>query len=178
MNIALRAFNRCHVRLGMVLVLNAFVLISCSKPAPAPSTPVDPLATCLPVNAPDEKVRLAIEDVYAGKDETRVRVVAYAGSEPGVFALPVYYLSRGRWLIAEKERSYILDPQCRQYNLHDRHDAKWTDAPPDGKVTLKPGTAFETVLDFPPLAPNTTRGVLVYGSYVLPFSTLPSESSK
>jgi hypothetical protein len=176
MNIARRALNHWHLRHVILLVLNAVVLISCSKPAPPPA--VDRLATCLPVTESDEKVRLAIEDVYAGKDETRVRVVAYAGAEPGVFALPVYYLSRGRWLIAEKDRSYILDPQCRQYNLHDRHDAKWTDAPPDGKVTLKPGTAFETVLDFPPLAPNTTRGVLVYGSYVIPFSALPSESSK
>ena len=158
--------TRC-ILLGCVMLTTA--ITACNKPPPPP---VDRLASCLPTTEPSDNVRIAIVEFDHGKDETRVRVVAYAAAEPAILALPVYHTSRGRWLIDEKERSYLLDPQCRQYNLHDRHDAKWTDAPPDGRVTLKPGIAFETVLDFPPLPAGTTRGALVYGAHVIPFSTL------
>lgn len=159
--------------LTAIAITDVISLTACSAPAPPP--PSDRLSTCLPQDESEGKARFAIVHFDAGKDETRVTVVAYAGAVPAVFALPVYYTSRGRWLIGERERSYLVDPQCRQYNLHDRHDAKWTDAPADGIVTLKPGAAFETVLDYPPLPPDTTRGALVYGPYVLPFSTLSQE---
>ena len=155
----------------ILLSMGPSMLLSCNRPNPVPPPKVDRLAACAPKSSADDKVRLALVDIEAGKDETRIRIVAYAGAEVGIFPLPVYYLSRGRWLIGEDQRSYLLDEQCRQYNLHDRHDAKWTAETPEGKITLKPGTAFETVLDFPPRPPNTTRGVLVYGSYVIPFST-------
>jgi hypothetical protein len=176
MNLAPATISGRRSIIAIFVILSLLVLTSCNKPVPP--VPSDPLATCLPKDESDSRVRLAIVQFDAGKDETQVRVVAYAGAEPAEFALPVYYLSRGRWLIGEKNRSYLVDAQCRQYSLHDRHDAKWTDAPPDGVVKLKPGAAFETVLDYPPLPPNTTRGALIYGAYVIPFSILPSATRR
>ena len=162
---------------AILLSLAVLLSSSCNKPS-GPIPPVDRLSSCLPKTEGDGKVRLSIVAFENGKDEARVRVVFYSGADSAGFALPVYYTSRGKWLIDEKDRAYLVDPQCRQFSLHDRHDAKWTDAPPDGKVTLKPGAAFETVLDFPPLPPNTTHGALVYGPHVVPFSLLPSDGPK
>lgn len=155
----------------LTLFLLFVLLTGCNRGEPAPT---DRLSTCLPKFEVPGSLRIAISQFEHRSDETRVRIVAYAVAEPAQFALPVYYMSRGRWLIDEKERSYLLDAQCRQYNLHDRHDATGTDAPPDGRMTLKPGTSFETTLDFPPLPASTTHGVLVYGPHVIPFSILPA----
>ncbi len=154
-----------------VLLLLGLILSGCSRSAPPRP---EPLSSCLPLAEPEGTLRIAISLFEHGRDKTSVRIVAYAVTEPADFALPVYYLSRGRWLIDEKYRSYLLDSDCREYKLLDRHDPPGTDAPPDGRMKLDPGAAFETTLEFPSLPASTRNGVLVYAGRIVPFSLLPA----
>ncbi|MEP7270217.1 MAG: hypothetical protein ABI882_01875 [Acidobacteriota bacterium] len=155
-----------------ILLLLGLLLSACSRSS-APPRP-EPLPSCLPETEPEGNLRIAISSFSRGTDKTRVRIVAYAGTEPADFALPVYYMSRGRWTVDEDYRAYLLDSDCREYKLLDRHDAAGTDAPPDGKMKLKAGASFETTLDFPSLPAKTRNGVLVYGRRIIPFFVLPS----
>src|SRR5262249_12520027 len=102
--------------------------------------------------------------------ETSVRVVGYATTEAAEFDLPVYFMSRGRWLINERGRAYLLDEQCHEYKLKDRRTEQA--APQGGHVRLKPGEACEATLSFPRLSNEVREGVLVYGTRVLSFSLL------
>ncbi len=156
-----------------ILLLLGLLLSGCSRSSAPPPRP-EPLASCLPESEPEGNLRIAISSFNRGADKTRVRIVAYAVAEPADFALPVYYMSRGRWTVDENYRAYLLDAECREYKLQDRHDAAGTDAPPDGRMKLKPGNSFETTLDFPSLPAKTRNGVLVYGRRIIPFFVLPS----
>jgi hypothetical protein len=42
--------------------------------------------------------------------------------------------------------------------------------PPDGRIRLKPGQAFEATLFFPPFPDRTRVGALIYDGRVLPFA--------
>jgi hypothetical protein len=99
-------------------------------------------------------------------------LVAYALAEPADFDLPVYLMSRGRWLINERGRAYLLDPECREYKLKDRAPAAGQAEVKNGRVQLKAGEAFEVTLVFPRLLDGVRQGLLVYGTRVLPFSLL------
>jgi len=131
------------------------------------------LRSCAPGPQSDEaasNLRLAVESVTVKSDETSVRLIAYALNEPADFDLPVYSLSRGKWLIDEKRRTYLLDEQCREYKLKDRKSSAGQAVPQNGKVTLNSGQAFSVTLSFPRLQDQTQIGVLVYGDRALPFT--------
>src|SRR5918911_5156900 len=73
--------------------------------------------SCAPDNEAEGDLKLAIASATRQPNETSVRLVAYALDKPVEFDLPVYLMSRGRWLINEKGRAYLLDEQCREYKL-------------------------------------------------------------
>ena len=121
---------------------------------------------------------LAVESVVSDKNATRVRLIAYTRDGAVDFYLPVYRMSAGRWLINEKGRVYLLNEQCRQFNLNDAKPSPGSlsdflggeKIPPDGRIRLKPGQAFEATLVFPPLPDRARVGALFYDGRVLPFA--------
>ena len=134
---------------------------------------------CVPRSlSPDKKLSLAIVSIAVSDNKTRVKLVAYAPSEAVDFYLPVYLMSRGRWSIREDgERPYLLDERCRNYKLNDRKSTENMKAPVEGKVSLKPQSSFEIILEFPPLPADVSSGVLVYDTYTVPFTLLESDAS-
>ena len=133
--------------------------------------------SCWP-NDVESAAPLAVESVVSDKNATRVRLAAYARDEAVDFYLPVYRMSAGRWLINEKGRIYLLDEQCREFKLNDAKPSPGSlsdflggeKIPPDGRIRLKPGQAFEATLVFPPLPDRARVGALVYDGRVLPFA--------
>jgi hypothetical protein len=129
-------------------------------------------AACLPERKPEGPLHLAVSSLKLEGEDTRVRVVAYAVGEAADFDLPQYVMSRGRWLINDRARSYLLDEGCREYRLKDR---KMTlgDVPTGGRVRLGAGESCEFTLVFPRLPDEVYHGALVYGGWTLPFYVLP-----
>jgi hypothetical protein len=133
--------------------------------------------SCWP-NDGESSAPLAIESVVSDKNATRVRLIAYARDEAVDFYLPVYRMSAGRWLINEKGRVYLFDEQCLESKLNDAKPSPGSlsdflggeKIPPDGRIRLKPGQAFEATLVFPPLPDRARVGALVYDRRVLPFA--------
>lgn len=164
---------------ALFLMLCALALIAgCSKRDPqaewraAMAAARAKLRACLPDSKPDSAFKLAIAAVRRQPNETSVRLVAYALGEAADFDLPLYVMSRGRWLIAEQGRAYLLDDECREYKLKDRQVIVGRAVTSPGRVRLEPGRAFEVTLSFPSLPDEVREGVLVYGAWVLPFSLL------
>lgn len=127
------------------------------------------LRSCLPPKQNyDDKVKIAIAGVTVNPQETAVKIVAYTLDQELDFDLPVYWPSRGRWLINEEGRSYLLDERCREYKLQDRRYTSNQLAPVNGRIHLNQGQFFEATLSYPRLS-DTQFGVLVYGERILPF---------
>ena len=127
---------------------------------------------CLPKAEPEGNLRLAIVSVENLPDGMRIKLAAYAVGETVDFNLPVYWMSRGQWLIDERGRAYVLDGRCREYKLKDKKSTPGMTAPIEGHLQLKPGTAFETTLIFPSLPDDSGECALVYDTHVLPFLLL------
>lgn len=184
--------NRSHRRRApwwhwLFLLVGVLSLANCQRRNPeqerrqAVNQTLEKLQACLrpqatvnqtPALAP---AQLALRDIHrAPSGGTRARLVAYTGTAASEFYLPTYSLSRGRWLINEKERVYLLDESCQEYKLQDRHSTNNQPLPLNGQVALPPGTAFEFALSFPNLPPEIQMGVLVYGARAIPFSLLKS----
>jgi hypothetical protein len=131
------------------------------------------LRSCLPAAGPEGSVRLAISAIERQSDSLRLRLLAYSVEEIEVdFHLPAYWMSRGRWLINERERAYLLDADCREYPMKDRKQTPGPSVATNGQVKLKPGGMVETTLEFQHLAADAREAVLVYGSRILPFSLI------
>ncbi|MEO6726649.1 MAG: hypothetical protein ABIP14_15280 [Blastocatellia bacterium] len=131
------------------------------------------LQACAPGDEAEGDVRLAIASVTRQANETNVRLAAYALDMPDEVDLPTYSLSRGRWLIRETGRTYILDEQCREYKLKERKSVAGRESPPDGRISLAAGQVIEATLSFPALPEDVRMGVLVYGRRALPFLLRP-----
>jgi hypothetical protein len=128
---------------------------------------------CLPERKPEGGVRLAISAISLEGETTEVRLAAYTVGEEADFDLPQYLMSRGRWLINERARSYLLDEACREYRLKDLR-LTVGDVPRGGRVKLGAGESLEFALEFPRLPDDVHSGALVYGGWVLPFYLLPA----
>ncbi len=169
----------------MTLLALAGICGGCGRSAP----PADPVAglsgidermrACLPprrYRKNDGNIRMAVTELSRLAVETKVRVVAYAGEEPGVFDLPVYSLSRGRWLISETGRAFLIDQNCRQYRLKGRSSTRGI--PLDGRIELRPGQSFEADLSFPRLSERPYILIMVYGDLILPLPPLTSGTDR
>jgi len=164
------------------LIILTSLSAGCGAPRPEPKISLDEvlakMRSCLPprrYRENDGNIRLKVSSVIRRDDETVVRVVADATVEAGVFDLPAYSLSRGRWLISETGRAFLIDQDCRQYRLKGRRAVPGGTIPPDGKITLEPGAPFEADLIFPRLSASPRQLMLVYGDLVL---LLPSSATQ
>lgn len=137
------------------------------------------LRSCLRESEVEGKVRLAVVSFTREQEEARVRLVAYnpadraagdksAGSDGAVdFDAPNYLLSRGRWLINESGRCYLIDERCREYKLKDRQLTMRQSEAKNGRVRLNPGEACEVTLSFARLPEDVQEVALVYGNRML-----------
>lgn len=162
----------------LLVVFLTLLLAACTRQNPeaarqaAVAETAARLQGCLKSAASNSSLQLAITEITRQPQGTSVRLAALAGKEAVEFYLPVYLMSRGRWLINERERAYLLDENCREYRLQDRKTLDGQPFPPEGKVSLKPGEAFAFKLHFQALPATTRMGVLVYGTNTLPFAVL------
>jgi len=169
----------------MTLLMLAGICGGCGRSAP----PADPVAglsgigermrACLPprrYRKNDGHIRMAVTELSRLAVETKVRIVAYAGEEPGVFDLPVYSLSRGRWLISETGRAFLIDQNCRQYRLKGRSSTRGI--PLNGRIELQPRQSFEADLSFPRLSERPYLLIMVYGDLILPLPPLTSGTDR
>lgn len=174
---------RCRVVVSprlVLLVSLSLCLMSCGRRDPeverraAVAATLNKLRSCAPEAEPMAgKPLLAVAAVMRQSNETSVQLIAQALDEPGEFAWPVYSLSRGRWLIGEQGRAYLLDEQCREYKLKER-ELVGIKTPTDGRVTLQPGQSVTVKLSFPRLPDEVQMGVLVYAGRSLPFTFWPA----
>ena len=130
----------------------------------------DKLNSCAPADVADDRLKLTISSVTNEPQATKVGIVVAALDQAIEFDLPVYWLSRGRWLIGNAGRAYLLDEECREHKLKDRKSVLGEAIPPDGRIKLNPGQTFEAILVFPRLPDRTRAGRLVYGKRSLAFS--------
>ncbi|MFN7927532.1 MAG: hypothetical protein U0Y68_06240 [Blastocatellia bacterium] len=126
---------------------------------------------CIPTEKYEGKAQLAVAEIRNEAEQCRVKLVAYAAGEAAEFDVPQYSMSRGRWMIADKWRSFIRDEQCNEYKLKERTPTVGK-VPDSGRVTIKPGEFYEMTLSYPRLSDEVRQGVFVYGNWVMPF-TLP-----
>jgi len=120
--------------------------------------------------------RLAIRSVERLPEKTLLNLVAYAGAEPVDFLLPLYSLSRGRWLLEEPDRKepdpdnpgrvFLIDQNCREYRLNDVEFQHGRTKP--GTIRLAANHAVEGSIRFPPLSPSARFGILIYGRHRIP----------
>jgi hypothetical protein len=180
--------NLNHLQLTPLLIIS-IILTGCARRDPeaekrqAFNQVLAKLRSCVPdQKAPDQKaedkLKIAIAGVTVNPNETAVRIVAYALEEEIDFDLPAYWMSRGRWLINEVGRAYLLDERCREYKLKDRRSSTTEKIPPNGRIRLNRGQAFEAILSFPPLLDQPQIGVLVYGERIIPFWLLNQPQSQ
>ena len=136
-----------------------------------------PTQTGEPLLADDRNsARLAIRSVERLPEKTLLNLVVYAGAEPVEFSLPLYSLSRGRWLLEEPDpkeqardnpdRVYLVDQDCREYRLNDVEFQQRRTKP--GIIRLAANHAVEGSIRFPPLSPSATFGILIYGRHRIP----------
>jgi hypothetical protein len=169
--------NLNHLQLTPLLVVS-MILTGCARRDPeaekrqAFNEVLAKLRSCAPDQKAEDKLKIAIAGVTVNRNETAVKIVAYALDEDIDFDLPVYWMSRGRWLINEQERAYLLDERCREYKLKDRRSTTSERLPPHGKIRVNRGQAFEAILSFTSLPDQTQIGVLVYGERTIPFLLL------
>lgn len=142
------------------------------------------LQGCARESQPVPGVRLVVVSFAREAGETRVQLVAYnpadkpaTGEDTGAidFDVPTYLMSRGRWLINESGRAYLIDERCREYRLKDRRLTMRQAEAKNGRLRLGPGEACEVTLSFPPLLQDAQAVALVYGTQVLalPFPLSP-----
>lgn len=165
------------------LIILTWLSAGCTAPRPEPALSLDEvrakMSSCLPprrYRENDGNIRLKVLSVIRRDDETIVRVVAEAKVEAGIFDLPAYSLSRGRWLIRGTGRAFLMDQDCRQYRLKGRRAA--ARIPPDGKIKLKLGESFEADLLFPRLSARPDQLMLVYNDLVLVLPPIVSDGER
>lgn len=167
------------------LLFISMVMAGCARRDPeaerqqAFSRTLEKMQSCAPERKEEEGIiKIAIAGVTSSTNETAVKIVAYTLEEGIDFDLPVYWMSRGRWLINEQARAYLLDERCRVYRLKDRRSSTKEALPPDGRIRLNRGQAFEAILSFPRLPDQTQIGILVYGDRTIPFWVMSKQQAQ
>jgi hypothetical protein len=172
--------------LPFAFCLLPFFLSACSPPRHPDAEERDAvkairakLQACLPDAQPESGVRLAVVSFSREKEEATVRLLAYnptdrTGVKPAAgatavvdFDVPNYLMSRGRWLINESGRAYLLDERCREYKLKDRQITLRQAEAKNGRIQLQPGEACEVILSFARLPDDAQEIALVYGTQIL-----------
>jgi hypothetical protein len=133
------------------------------------------LRACVRESQPIAGIRLAVVSFSREKEEARLRLVAYnpaeirtdAAGEGVNFDLPTYLMSRGRWLINDSGRVYLIDERCREYKLKERRLTTRQAEAKNGRLSLKPGEGCEVTLSFARLPDDVQDVLLVYGTQVL-----------
>jgi hypothetical protein len=177
----------------MVFLLLA-VLTSCTRPRntevgarEAISALQKKLSACLTEKNPQGDFKLAVVSITHQGEETLVNLVAFNPADavadknsatdktsqkvsPRIidFDAPVYLMSRGRWLLNETGRVYLIDENCREYKLRDRKFLMRQATAKSGRVQLAPGEACEVQLSFGRVSETAQGVLLVYGQRVLP----------
>ena len=128
------------------------------------------MGRCATEEARDEGWSMRIKSVSRDEAATRVEIAVTATKGAVDFDLPVYRLSRGRWLINQFGRAYLLDQDCREYKLKDRRAAPGREIPLDGKIRVTPSQPFEATLIFPRIPDASGVGLLVYNGRKLSFT--------
>ena len=128
------------------------------------------LKSCTPDYQPDSKVQLSVLEIWNEGNQTKAKAVFTAPNEAAEFYLPQYLMSRGRWLMNERWRAYLRDERCREYKLEDRTPKNPGKIPDSGLIKLKANEKYEVTLSFAKLSEETSKGILVYGQWVLPIS--------
>ncbi len=128
------------------------------------------LKSCTPDYQPESKIKLSVSEIWNEVNQTKVRVVFTAPNEAAEFYLPQYLMSRGRWLMNERWRAYIRDENCKEVKLQDRTPKSTEKIPDSGLIKLKTNERYEVVLSFAKLPEGSSKGILVYGQWVLPVS--------
>ena len=173
-----KTMRRQDKRADLLAISLLLLLSACTRQNPELARQSAVIATtarlqgCLKPATSNSTVQFAIAEISRQPKETSVRLVAFAGKEAAEFYLPVYLMSRGRWLINEQERAYLVDENCREYKLQDRKTLDGKPFPPEAKISLKPGEAFAFKLSFQTLPAEARLGALMYGTNALPFALL------
>jgi hypothetical protein len=126
------------------------------------------LKSCTPDYQPDSKIKLSVSEIWSEGNQTKARVVFTAPPEAAEFYLPQYLMSRGRWLMNERWRAYIRDENCKEVKLQDRTPQSADKIPDSGLIKLKANEKYEVILSFAKLPEESSKGILVYGQWVLP----------
>jgi hypothetical protein len=123
------------------------------------------LGGCLPASGVTTKEQLSIRNVERLTNSTRIDLVVWADEQPVDLQLPLYLSSRGRWLLGDDQRVYLVDQECRQYGLHDVEFLQTRQTP--GIVRISAHQAITGTLIFPPLGPRARFGALIFGHRIL-----------
>jgi hypothetical protein len=178
----------------MIVFLLLAVLTSCARPRntevgtrEAISALQKKLSACVAEKNPQGDFKLAVVSITHQGEETLVNIVAFNPADvvadknsatsktspkgsPRIidFDAPVYLMSRGRWLLNETGRVYLIDENCREYKLRDRKFLMRQATAKSGRVQLAPGEACEVQLSFGRVSETAQGLLLVYGQHILP----------
>ncbi|MFN0088627.1 MAG: hypothetical protein ACKVX9_24780 [Blastocatellia bacterium] len=155
-----------------ILILIALGACSSRRPAEVLTTEqaLAGLSRCAPEEAGGEGWSMKITSISRDSQSTRVGIAVSTTAAPVDFDLPVYRLSRGRWLINQSGRAYLLDRDCREYKLKDRKPSPGQEIPLEGRIRVTPAAPFEATLIFPRIPDASRVGMLVYNGRKLPFT--------
>jgi hypothetical protein len=131
------------------------------------------LLECLPpdVTSTSDPLRITISSINHLPKQTRIELVAWAENGSTTLNLPLYVRSRGRWILGENERVYLVDQECRTYGLNDVEFRQPRLSP--GIIGIPAHQAIRGALLFPPLGPRSRLGALVFGHRTLPVILAP-----
>ncbi|MEY3282540.1 MAG: hypothetical protein RIR86_553 [Acidobacteriota bacterium] len=175
-----RSLGKTLMLVLLAITLTAGLGIACREstgrgpvPIPADQTavtePLDQARTrllgCLPQPAALPAPPISIRSLARLSARTRVELVVWAEEQPVELRLPLYLSSRGRWLLGDDERVFLIDQECRQYGLQDVEFLPKRISP--GTIRIAAREAITGTLIFPPLGSRARFGALVYGQRVL-----------
>lgn len=123
------------------------------------------LRGCLPTAESTSWERISISSIERLPNRTHIKLVVWAGEQSFDLQLPLYHSSRGRWLLGDQDRVYVVDQECRQYGLQDVEFLQPRQSP--GLIRIPAHQVITGTLVFPPLSTRARFGALIYGKQSL-----------